>query len=97
MAYLVPQIDCRLYGAAGIYLNSNPRLEVSGSATMVDMAVTEADFLLGAYANVNVGLSLAGDLGADLPPLSFNYFTKEWPYAYIRSNSDWVNLTQFVG
>ena len=75
---LVPQIDCRLYGAAGIYLNTNPRLEVSGSATMVNMEVTEADFRIGAYATINVGLSLIGDLAADLPPFSFNYFTKEW-------------------
>ena len=79
---LVPQIDCRLYGAAGIYLNTNPRLEVSGSATMVNMEVTEADFRIGAYANINVGLSLIGDLAADLPPLSFNYFTKEWSEHY---------------
>ena len=79
---LVPQIDCLLYGAAGIYLNTNPRLEVSGSATMVNTEVTEADFLIGAYANINVGLSLIGDLAADLPPLSFNYFTKEWNEHY---------------
>ncbi len=79
---LVPQIDCRLYGAAGIYLNTNPRLEVSGSASMANSEVTEADFRIGAYANINVGLSLIGDLAADLPPLSFNYFTKEWNEHY---------------
>lgn len=78
MVSLVPQIDCRLYGAAGIYLNTNPRLEVAGSATMMNMQVTEAEFRIGAYADINVGLSLIGDLGADLPSLSFNYFTEEW-------------------
>lgn len=79
---LVPQIDCRLYGAAGIYLNTNPRLELSGSATIVDQEVTYADFLIGAYADINVGLSLIGDLDEDLPPLPFNYFTKEWNEHY---------------
>jgi len=91
---LVPQIDCRLYGAAGIYLNTNPRLEVSGSATMVNTEITEADFRIGAYANINVGLSLIGDLAADLPPLSFNYFTKEWTEHYETESPPLVVGTQ---
>ena len=79
---LVPQIDCRLYGAAGIYVNTNPRLEISGSATMQNTTVTDADFRFGAYADCNVGLSLIGDLAGDLSILSFNYFTEEWVEHY---------------
>ncbi|MCH7225023.1 immunoglobulin domain-containing protein [Haloferula sp. A504] len=76
---LVPQIDVRLYGAAGLYLNVDPRLELSGSATMIDGAITEASWLLGGYADVNAGLSLIGFDAGSLPSLPpFRFFTREW-------------------
>jgi hypothetical protein len=52
---------------------------------VVNQELTEADFLIGAYAGINVGLSLIGDLDEDLPPLSFNYFKKEWKEHYPTS------------
>ncbi|MBM4027405.1 MAG: hypothetical protein FJ280_18660, partial [Planctomycetes bacterium] len=80
---LVPQIDVRVYGAAGIYLNTDPRLELSGAVTMVDGIVTEADWLLGAYADVNAGLSIIGFETGELPSLPpFRLFTKEWSDHY---------------
>ncbi len=80
---LVPQIDVRLYGAAGLYLNVDPKLELSGSATMTDGVITEANWLLGAYADINAGLSLIGFDNSELPALPpFRFFTREWGESY---------------
>lgn len=80
---LVPQIDARVYGAAGIYINTDPRIELSGSATFVDNELTEADWLLGAYADVNAGLSVIGYDTGELPHLPpFRLFTAEWGDQY---------------
>jgi formylglycine-generating enzyme required for sulfatase activity len=92
--WLVPQIDCLLYGAAGIYVNTDPHLSISGSASFVNNELTEAAWLLGAYADVNVGLSLIGDLDEDLPSLSFNIFTKEWGDSYEAETAALEILTQ---
>ena len=78
---LIPQLDVRVYGAAGIYMNVDPRVEISGSATVVDGTLTEADWLLGAYADVNAGLSVIG-LTGDLPSISFELFAWEWAEQY---------------
>lgn len=86
---LVPQIDVRVYGAAGLYLNTDPRLELSGSATMVNMELTEASWKLGAYADANVGLSVVGFDTESLPSLPpFRLFTKEWGDYYPEPDPD---------
>lgn len=80
---LVPQIDVRLYGAAGLYLNTDPRLTLSGSATVTDGTLTEASWLFGAYADVNAGLSVIGLSNDQLPALPpFRFFTREWGDSY---------------
>ncbi len=80
---LVPQIDVRLYGAAGLYLNMDPRLTLSGSATVTDGTLTEASWLFGAYADVNAGLSVIGLSNDQLPALPpFRFFTREWGDSY---------------
>jgi formylglycine-generating enzyme len=79
---LIPQLDVRVYGAAGIYMNVDPRIELSGSATVVDGTLAEADWLLGAFADVNAGLSVIGFEAGDLPSISFNLFTREWAEQY---------------
>jgi len=49
----------------------------------VDGIVTEADWLLGAYADVNAGLSIIGFETGELPSLPpFRLFTKEWSDHY---------------
>jgi formylglycine-generating enzyme len=76
---LVPQIDIKLYEAAGVYMNVDPRLEVNGSATMVGGSVIEADWSLGAYADLNAGLDIilvSKDNLPSLPPVRL--FTREW-------------------
>ncbi len=77
---LVPQVDILIYGTAGLYINTDPRLEISGSATMVDSVLTEADFTYGASADINCGLTIRGLDNDDLPGVDFNLFSKEWPY-----------------
>jgi formylglycine-generating enzyme len=84
MVGLVPQLDVRVYGAAGVYLNVDPRVELSGSATVVNGTLTEASWLLGAYADVNAGLSVIGFDDDDLPSLPpFGLFEKEWGESYV--------------
>ncbi len=80
---LIPKIDARLYGAAGLYLNTDPRIEISGSVTMIDDELTEADWTLGAYADINAGLSVIGAKIGSLPCLPpFRVFTKKWDVCY---------------
>jgi len=80
---LVPQIDVRIYGTAGLYVNTDPRLELSGSASMTDGTITEASWMLGAYADVNAGLSVIGLSNNQLPALPpFRFFTREWGNNY---------------
>jgi formylglycine-generating enzyme required for sulfatase activity len=80
---LIPQIEANLYGAAGIYLNLNPRTTLSGSATAVNGVLTEANWLLGSYADVNAGLTVLGFDQGELPALPpFRLFTQEWGEHY---------------
>lgn len=81
----VPQMDVRVYGAAGVYVNADPRLELSGSAAMADGVLTEAEWKLGAYADVNAGLSIVGIDGGTLPGLPpFRLFTREWSDHFVN-------------
>lgn len=81
----VPQMDVRVYGAAGVYVNADPRLELSGSVAMTNNVITEANWKLGAYADVNAGLSVAGIDGGTLPGLPpFRLFTREWSDHYVK-------------
>lgn len=80
---LIPQIEANLYGAAGIYVNLNPRTTLSGSATAVNGVLTEANWLLGSYADVNAGLTVIGYDSGELPALPpFRLFTQEWGEHY---------------
>jgi sulfatase modifying factor 1 len=91
---LVPQIDVRLYGAVGIYLNTDPRLVLNGSASMTDGVLTEASWLFGAYADVNAGLSVIGFSNDQLPALPpFRFFTFEWGDSYDIAPSPTVPIT----
>ncbi|GEM_PF-4216011 len=84
---LVPQIQAMVYGAAGIYFNTDPRLTLSGSATAVNYELTEAEWLLGAYADINAGLTVIGLEDDTLPSLSpFRLFTQEWGGKYSLSD-----------
>lgn len=81
---LVPQLDVRVYGVAGLYVNVDPRLELSGSATIVNGTLTEAQWLLGAYADLNAGLSIISFENDELPALPpFRLFTHEWGDSYV--------------
>lgn len=76
---LTPQIDVRLYAMAGFYVNVDPRIEVTGSATMANGVVTSDDWQLAAYADINAGLSVVGFNQADLPALEpYRLYTREW-------------------
>ena len=80
---LVPQIDVRLYGASGLYVNIDPRLELSGSASMANGTITQGNWFLGVYADVNAGLSVIGFNNSQLPALPpFRFFTREWADSY---------------
>ncbi len=80
---LVPQIDARVYGLGGLYVNADSRLELSGSATLVNGNLTQADWLLGAYADVYAGLSVIDFDSGSLPSLPpFRLFTAEWGNHY---------------
>jgi hypothetical protein len=74
---LVPQIDCRLYGCAGVYLNADPRLEISGTATAINGALQHANIQVWARANVNAGLSVIGFANDELPSLPFLFFEQQ--------------------
>ena len=79
---LVPQIDILIYGAAGLYINTDPRLQLSGSATMVDEVLTAADFQYGSSADINCGLTIRGVDNDEFPSVDFNLFSKTWPYQF---------------
>jgi len=81
---LIPQIDVRVYGAAGLYLNVDPRVELNGHVTMSGGTIMEAGWTLGAYADINAGLSVVGFETGTLPSLPpFRLFTREWTESYV--------------
>lgn len=80
---LIPQIDARVVSLAGLYVNIDPRLETEGSASMENGKVIKADWMMGAYADINAGLSVIGTPTGSLPSLPpFRFFSKEWEYHY---------------
>lgn len=80
---LVPQIDAKVVSLAGVYINTDPRLEVEGAVSTVNDEVITADWKFGAYADINAGLSVIGTPIGSLPSLPpFRIFTKEWDYHY---------------
>jgi sulfatase modifying factor 1 len=78
---LVPGVDVRIYGVAGIHINVNPRLEAEGNVQMQNGVLTHASWRMGAYADLNGALSVLtlSNLGS-LPP--FRLFTFEWGVEY---------------
>jgi len=77
------------------HLNLDPRLTLSGSATMTNGTLTEASWLFGAYADVNAGLSVIGFDNSDLPALPpFRFFTREWGEDYASVPLDLVITRQ---
>jgi len=90
---LVPQIDVRVYACAGIYVNTDPRVEIHGSATFSGNKLSEASWLLGAYADVNAGLSVIGFENDELPALPpFRLFTKEWGEEYSSAPQNFLQI-----
>ncbi|MEX2607264.1 MAG: SUMF1/EgtB/PvdO family nonheme iron enzyme [Kiritimatiellia bacterium] len=76
---LVPQVDVRVYGVAGIYVKADPRLEVAGTATVHQEQIVSASWSLGAFADMTAGLSIRGietEVLPSLPP--FRLFTFGW-------------------
>ncbi len=82
-AKLIPQIDLRVNSLAGVYANVDPRVEITGSATLVNNQLTSASWNLVAAADLNIGLSVIGLDNEDLPALApFNLFRREWGEVY---------------
>lgn len=83
---LIPKMDVRVYGAAGVYVKANPHIEISGSAAISNNVLTQSDWKLGAYADVNAGLSVAGIDSGTLPGLPpFRLFSREWSEHYVKA------------
>jgi len=82
-ATLIPQIDLRVESLVGVYANVDPRVEITGQATVSNGQLTSANWGLVADADLNVGLSVIGLDQEDLPALPpFNLFRKEWSAVY---------------
>ncbi len=82
-ATIIPQIDLRVNSLAGVYANVDPRVEISGSATLDNGQLSSANFAIVADADLNIGLSVIGLDSEDLPALPpFNLFRKEWSSVY---------------
>jgi sulfatase modifying factor 1 len=82
-ATLTPQIDLRVESLAGVQANVDPRVEISGSAMIVNNQLTSANWSLVADADLNIGLSVIGLDNENLPALpSFNLFRQEWSSVY---------------
>ena len=82
-ATLIPQIDLRVNSLAGVYANVDPRVEISGSATLDNGQLSSANLKIVADADLNICLSAIGPDNEDLPALPpFNLFRKEWSSVY---------------
>ncbi len=76
---LVPQVVIRVYGIAGIQMNVDPRVEVSGTATLTEGRLVSAEWNVGGHADLNAGLSIVGMEDDELPRLSpLSLYSRTW-------------------
>lgn len=82
---LVPEVSARVESLAGVEANVNPKVTISGQATLSDGQLT-ANWGITADAYLTLGLSIVGVDDSDLPTLaSIKLFSWQWSTNYPQS------------
>jgi formylglycine-generating enzyme required for sulfatase activity len=95
-AKLIPEIDVKFISLVGCYINIDPGVTMTGSATVENTTLTSADLSIRLDAHLNAGMSLLLVGGADwLPSLTpVSLLNPPWEYRWTYPDEAALHFVQ---